>query len=242
MGLYKNTNGVLAPIAGRGKAEYGASTYREKTISFTVNALSYAKLTVTFDEPMPDANYIIAYPEISTFYSNLSFQILNTVSEPITANGFTALVTNTYNGQLSTTVKFKVYKLYTDNEYNDVLQLSRPDLWPLDTEIAFENGLYGMHKAGNITLTANTQSNLIVVPKSAGLTTTAKFIDRGGWWQASPGSYKYFIDVNWGTSIQTCYWLDIRSGVSDVPCIRLAFQAPAAGTYAYDTWVTYTKS
>ena len=28
MGLYKNTNGVLSPIAGRGKAEYGASTVR----------------------------------------------------------------------------------------------------------------------------------------------------------------------------------------------------------------------
>lgn len=124
MGLYQNNSGVLTPIAGRGRAEYGASTYREKTISFTVNALSYAKLTVTFDEPMPDANYIIAYPEISTFYSSLSFQILNTASEPITANGFTALVTNTYNGQLSTTVKFKVFKLYTDVEYDNLTALT----------------------------------------------------------------------------------------------------------------------
>ena len=237
MGLYKNTNGVLTPIAGRSKVEYGASIVKTGHVTFAdIPANSYKTATVTFDTPMPDADYLITIKNVSNGW--LYFDIYN-----VTANGFTLYLLDGHgSGATNVSADYVACKPYIDTEYNDVLQLSRPDLWPLDTEIAFENGLYGMHKAGSVTLSANTQYNLIVVPKSAGLTTTAKFIDRGGWWQASPGNYKYFIDVNWGTNIQTCYWLDIRSSMSDTPCIRLAFQHPTAGTYAYDTWVTYTKS
>ena len=62
MGLYKNTNGVLTPVAGRGKAEYGASTVRKGTATYTGATIgSYPIINVTFDTPMPDADYEIFF-------------------------------------------------------------------------------------------------------------------------------------------------------------------------------------
>ena len=236
MGTYKNTNGVLTPIAGRSKVEYGASIVKTGHITMSaISANSYQTATVTFDTPMPDADYMVFIKNVSSAW--LYFDVYN-----VTKNGFVLyLIDGHGSGVTSPSADYVACKPYIDTEYNDVLQLARPDLWPLDTEIAFENGLYGMHKAGSVTLSANTQYDLTVVPKSAGLTTTAKFVDRGGWWQAST-NYKYFMDVNWGSGLKTCYWLDRSSGKSDTPCIRLAFMHSNAGTYDYDTWVTYTKS
>lgn len=236
MGLYKNTNGVLTPIAGRSKIEYGASIVKTGHITMSnISANGYQTATVTFDTPMPDADYMVFIKNISSAW--LYFDVYD-----VTKNGFTLYLVDSHgSGVTSPSADYVACKPYIDTEYNDVLQLSRPDLWPLDTEITFENGLYGMHKAGNVTLSANTQYDLIVVPQSVGLTTTANFIDCGGWWTASNSQFKYFINVNWSGSQKTCYWLDFRS-TANTPCIKLAFTNPTAGTYTYDTWVTYKKS
>lgn len=124
MGLYKNTNGVLTPIAGRGKAEYGASTVRTGTIVFSSTGSSYSSdATVTFDEPMPDGDYVVVFhPSAGDYEKRVMPNIMSQ-----TANGFTARAYN-INAQTninSTTYTYTAFKLYTDNEYNGLLNNQR---------------------------------------------------------------------------------------------------------------------
>lgn len=123
MGFYYNDNGTLKKIAGKGVAEYGASTIRTFTGSMTVQANNKASaLQVVFDTPMPDTDYLISYPELDRAYSHLIFDIYNK-----TVNGFTLYATNEYNTDLTFNVTVRAYKLYTDIEYNSILN-KIPDL------------------------------------------------------------------------------------------------------------------
>ena len=116
MGLYKNTNGVLSPIAGRGKAEYGASTVRTGTASIPQSSAGATNVvSVTFDKPMPDADYLV------TFECSTSVIDLRLVSFDKTATGFKiGYYASAATGSAST-VKYTAFKLYTDKEYNDIL-------------------------------------------------------------------------------------------------------------------------
>lgn len=108
MGLYSNNNGVLTPIAGRGRAEYGASHYERGTASVEIIDGS-GTLTVTFEKPFPNANYVIVMDSMT----------LGAVHSRITkyATGFTC----TINCNTNVNVDWYAFKLYTDTEYNGLL-------------------------------------------------------------------------------------------------------------------------
>ena len=122
MGRYKvNNDGTLgAMISGRGKAEYGASTVRKGSLSVTGipkvgSSPTYKEITVTFDSPMPDANYEL---ETSVGYQAFVFTAISNK----TANGFRAVFTSIYtNSDIDITFTYTAYKLYTDTEYNNIL-------------------------------------------------------------------------------------------------------------------------
>lgn len=125
MGLYKNKNGVLSPIAGRGRAEYGASTVRTGTSSITagIQAGAVATVEITFTDPMPDADYLVDISFVQV--KNLAFSIGKRQKTK-----FTVIITNTgtvdYFGA-DTMFKYTAFKLYTDTEYNSILN-KIPDL------------------------------------------------------------------------------------------------------------------
>lgn len=124
MGRYKvnQTDGSLSLISGRGKAEYGASTMRtgQATLTMLENQGNYANATVTFETPMPDANYevILSKPE-STYYRvsiNVTSKTVNGFN--ITASSFTEMQSTAWS---SIKVDWCAFKLYTDTEYNNIL-------------------------------------------------------------------------------------------------------------------------
>ena len=119
MGLYKNQNGVLVPIAGRGKAEYGASTVRTGTI--TVNGDGSSQLitvNVEFAATMPDANYIVLIEPYTSAWEHTQWRTLN-----YTESGFRFDVVTTDGAVFPSVAKYTytAIKLYTDAEYNNIL-------------------------------------------------------------------------------------------------------------------------
>ena len=118
MGLYKNNNGVLIPIAGRGKAEYGASTTRRNTWtnSEAINPDSSIAFSVSFDVPMPDDTYEIDW--------TCSASALHPVVEEKTASGFTGHAYRLISPAVDVgdgIINFTAFKLYTDLEYDELL-------------------------------------------------------------------------------------------------------------------------
>lgn len=119
MGLYKNNNGILIPIAGRGKAEYGASTTRKNTWTNAevINAGSSVAFSVAFDTPMSDDNYEIDW--------TCSASALHPVVEEKTASGFTGHAYRLISPAVEIgngIINFTAFRLYTDLEYNEVLE------------------------------------------------------------------------------------------------------------------------
>ena len=119
MGRYKvdQTTGEISLLAGRGKAEYGASTVRSGRVTGTLaNVGSYLLINVTFDTPMPDTDYLVEFSHdyLADVYVNLNSK---------TVNGFTFIVSTFNSGDAGSTIKidYTAYKLYTDVEYNEVL-------------------------------------------------------------------------------------------------------------------------
>lgn len=118
MGLYKYDNGVLIPIAGRGKAEYGASTTRYVTWT---NAEAIAvggsvPFSAVFDVPMPDANYEVNW--------TCSASALHPVIDAKTASGFTGHAYRLVSPAVDIgngVINFTAFRLYTDLEYNELL-------------------------------------------------------------------------------------------------------------------------
>lgn len=119
MGLYKNNNGVLIPIAGRGKAEYGASTTRKNTWTNTeaISVGSSVAFSVAFDTPMPDNNYEVDW--------TCSASALHPVIEEKTASGFTGHAYRLISPAVEIgngIINFTAFRLYMDLEYNEVLE------------------------------------------------------------------------------------------------------------------------
>ncbi len=129
MGLYENTNGVLSPIAGRGKAEYGASTIRTGTISFTAESAQWNRVNVTFDEPMPDADYLV-----DLIITSDEPSMGNCTPYMIPSKSATGFTFKMYcSAARGITIAYTAYKLYTDNEYNGLLNNQRYSTDEIDT-------------------------------------------------------------------------------------------------------------
>lgn len=110
------STGDLIRVAGQGKAEYGASTVRRGTFTGTDNGTGLINITVTFDTPMPDADYLVEITDVSSvenFWVSVAAK---------TKNGF-ALYLRKSTGGSSITVDgtYTAFKLYTDTEYNNLL-------------------------------------------------------------------------------------------------------------------------
>ena len=133
MALYeieKNSSGVptgnYKHVAGRGKAEYGASTVRSGQVTMgAISAGGRSSKNVTFDSPMPDGNYLIVCTVSS---SNKDCLTYNYHSQ--TASGFQLVVGNASSAdEADVVVVYTAFKLYTDTEYNDVLDKVRDSGW-----------------------------------------------------------------------------------------------------------------
>ncbi len=110
------STGDLIRVAGQGKAEYGASTVRKGTFTGTDNGTGLINITVTFNTPMPDADYLVDITDVSSlenFWVSVAAK---------TKNGF-ALYLRKSTGGSSITVNgtYTAFKLYTDTEYNNLL-------------------------------------------------------------------------------------------------------------------------
>ena len=125
------TDGSLTMVAGRGKAEYGASTVRKGTFT-NASALqpnsSGILIEKTFSTPMPDADYEMSF----TFKDVVGYFVL----QEKTASGFSGYLYR--NGSTSCEantmdVHYTAFKLYTDTEYNEVLE--RTDANELGTSV-----------------------------------------------------------------------------------------------------------
>lgn len=127
MGLYKNNNGVLSPIAGRGKAEYGASTVRTGT--FSLSGTSWARQNITFAEPMPDTDYIVSLETSTAAYLTATPYTIDNK----TVNGFQLSIFVSGSTAISYDGTYTAFKLYTDNEYNGLLNNQRYSTDEIDT-------------------------------------------------------------------------------------------------------------
>ena len=110
------STGDLIRVAGQGKAEYGASTVRKGTFTGTDNGTGLINITVTFDNPMPDADYLVDITDVSSvenFWVSVAAK---------TKNGFSLYLRKSTGGS-SITVNgtYTAFKLYTDTEYNNLL-------------------------------------------------------------------------------------------------------------------------
>ena len=113
----KNSNGDWVQCAGQGRAEYGASTVRTGTVTFTALADSWNVVEITFDTPMPDDDYLVIFEATNVAYVHVQQVMSKTI------NGFNAIVWN--RDELTSSrpgyIKYTAFKLYTDTEYNQVL-------------------------------------------------------------------------------------------------------------------------
>ena len=171
MGLYKNTNGVLSPIAGRGKAEYGASTVRTGTASIPQSSAGATNVvSVTFDKPMPDADYLVNF-ECSTSVIDLRL-----VSFDKTATGFKiGYYASAATGSAST-AKYTAFKLYTDTEYNGLLNSQRYSTSEIDTGKTWIEGKKIYRKVVDL----GTLPNATTKDVSHGISNVSAFVDVRG--------------------------------------------------------------
>lgn len=94
-------------VAGRGTVEYGASTVRSGTATLPVGENA---VQVTFDEPMPDANYIVTYSGLVTSVAaNIAVK---------TKNGFQIHESN--SGTTAAIVAWTAFKLFTVEGLSDL--------------------------------------------------------------------------------------------------------------------------
>lgn len=115
MGFYENNNGVLSPISGRGKAEYGASTVRTGTVTIPDDTTA-GSFRVAFSDAMPDSNYIVNW-----YFDDCADGDAGRLVGAINcdANGFWLYYFGGFTKDVI--IKYTAFKLYTDVEYNGLL-------------------------------------------------------------------------------------------------------------------------
>lgn len=121
--LVNPTTGALTRVAGRGKAEYGASSVRSGTYipSGPVKTQDDLPFSVTFSEPMPDNDYQVIFG--SSSYGAASGTIQCVVRSRSTT-GFTGIIRNVGQDEVSVasgTFTWFAFKLYSDVEYSNIV-------------------------------------------------------------------------------------------------------------------------
>ena len=116
---------ITWPIAGRGKAEYGASAVRSGVITVNGDGSSdFITVNVTFSTPMPDKDYLVLINPNTASWEKTQWRTLD-----YTANGFRFDVTTVDDSAfLNAKYNYTAIKLYTDNEYNTLLTLPETKL------------------------------------------------------------------------------------------------------------------
>ena len=113
----KDSGGNWVQCAGQGKAEYGASTVRTGTVTFTALENSWNVVEISFDTPMPDDDYLVIFESSNVAYVHVQQVMSKTI------NGFNAIVWN--RDELTSShpgyIKYTAFKLYTDTEYNKLV-------------------------------------------------------------------------------------------------------------------------
>lgn len=196
MGLYNYSDGVLTPIAGRGKAVYGASDIRKKTITTSIPGNSYVSINVTFDDPLDSADYLVEVTGTSVAY--LSYLIYDK-----TVNGFKVYWSNYWHASENVTATYTAYKLYTDNEYNGLLNNQRYSTDEIDTGKTWIDGKPIYRKVFSLTTPSN-GTETAVVASFADDVETVTFLDgkmnvidsanKTCWW---PINFRTTTDVAW---------------------------------------------
>ena len=114
--LVDPTTGDLTQVAGRGRAEYGASTVRKGTVNVTGIPASGSKaVAVVFDTPMPDADYEVIF-SVDEWVIQATEGSWNK-----SANGFNVILSNTWAAEKDVTVTYYAFKLYSDVEYSNIV-------------------------------------------------------------------------------------------------------------------------
>jgi len=118
--LTKNSNGEWEQVAGNGKAEYGASTERKGDIVIpATTAGNFQTVNVVFAQAMPDNDYAVVIDEGVNTWAHGATNVTNK-----TATGFTLFFLNVAGSDApQMTFKYRAFKLYTDTEYNSLLEL-----------------------------------------------------------------------------------------------------------------------
>lgn len=115
---YNPTTGELELLAGQGKAEYGASTERKGDIVIpATTAGNFQSVSVVFAQAMPDNDYTVVIDEGGNTWAHGATNVTNK-----TATGFTMFFYNAAGADApQMTFKYRAFKLYTDTEYNNLL-------------------------------------------------------------------------------------------------------------------------
>ena len=121
--LVNPTTGALTRVAGRGKAEYGASATRSGTYvpSSSVQTQEDLSFSVTFDTPMPDTDYQVIFGSASNSASSGTIQCVVRGRE---TTGFTGILRNVGTSPISVasgTFTWFAFKLYSDVEYSNIV-------------------------------------------------------------------------------------------------------------------------
>lgn len=118
--LTKNSNGEWIQVAGNGKAEYGASTECKGDITVpATTAGNFQTVNVVFAQAMPDNDYTVVIDEGLNTWAHCTINVTNK-----TATGFTLFFLNVAGADApQMTFKYQAFKLYTDTEYNSLLDL-----------------------------------------------------------------------------------------------------------------------
>lgn len=121
--LVDPTTGDLTRVAGRGRAEYGASAVRSGTYipAGSIQIQEDLDFSVTFDTPMPDSDYQVIFGSSSNSASSGTIQCAVRSRTP---TGFTGIVRNVGNDPVSVasgTFTWFAFKLYSDVEYSNIV-------------------------------------------------------------------------------------------------------------------------
>jgi len=113
------STGDLIRVAGQGKAEYGASTERKGDIVIpATTAGNFQSVNVVFAQAMPDNDYTVVIDEGGNTWAHGTTNVTNK-----TATGFTLFFLNVAGADApQMTFKYRAFKLYTDTEYNSLLE------------------------------------------------------------------------------------------------------------------------
>jgi hypothetical protein len=140
----------------------------------------------------------------------------------------------------STSIDLSDY--YTKEEVDALLDIARPDLWPMDTEIDFGGGMYGYRKYGYFgDVAAGTN-------KTVNLGTGKRIMDYGGCWITGTGGFTETIgcrSVDSRENLSHAVSDIVHNGdINTLAVILFTSRSPLerlADLHNYDVWVTYTK-